>query len=56
MGSRVEIGIELRITNSNTMINHHLSQEFKLIGNGEFIYSTLSRPMIEFKPKSFHRT
>ena len=36
MGGRVEIGFELKISCFDTMINYHLSQKFKLLGNYEF--------------------
>ena len=40
MGSRVEIGFELRTTYSDTIINNQLFQKFKLLGNGEFNHLT----------------
>ena len=38
MGRRVEIGFKLKITCFDTIINYHLFQKFKLLGNGEFKY------------------
>ena len=42
MGGRVEIGIELMISCSDTMINHWLSPKLKLLENGEFNYFTIN--------------
>ena len=36
MEGKVETGIELKISYSNTMLNHWFSQKFMLLGNGEF--------------------
>jgi hypothetical protein len=32
----VETGFELETACSDTMIDHHLSQKLKMLGNGEF--------------------
>ena len=42
MGGRVKLGIELKISYSDTMWNYRLSQKFKLLGNGEFNHLTIS--------------
>ena len=41
MGSKWEIGFELRISCSDTMINYRFSQKFKLLVNGEFNHLTI---------------
>ena len=42
MGGRVKPEIELKIFCSDTMLNYRLSKKLKLLGNGEFNYSTIS--------------
>ena len=41
MGGRAKIGIELKISCSDTMLNYRLSQKFKLLGNDEFNHLTI---------------
>ena len=38
----MKLGIELRISYSDTMLNYLLSQKFKLLGNNEFNHLTIS--------------
>ena len=42
MGGRVKIGIEFRISCSDTMLNYQLSKKFKLLENCEFNHLTIS--------------
>ena len=42
MRGRVKLGIELRISCSDTMLNYWLSQKLKLLGNDEFNHLTIS--------------
>ena len=42
MGGRVKLGIELRISYSDTILNYRFSQKFKLLENGEFNHLTIN--------------
>ena len=49
MGGRVKIGIELRLSYSDTMLNYRLSQKFKMLENGEFNHLTIILTPIQLK-------
>ena len=54
MGGRVEIGFELGITCSDTMINYQLFRKLKLLGNDDFNHLTIILIVcMEFVPKWF---
>ena len=42
MRGRVKLGIEFKISCSDTMLNYWLSQKVKLLENGEFNHLTIS--------------
>ena len=42
MEGRVKLGIELKISYSDTMLNYRLSQKFKMLGNSEFNHLIIS--------------